>query len=83
MPQEPVSIASNILDFLTTFIPYSVIFGIFWKIIDAILKYANEGRDARTNELIQRATKPLSTNIDKLTESIWALERKINEDRNN
>lgn len=78
MPQQQdTQLTVQILDFLTTFIPYSVVFGIFWKIVDAVLKYASEGRDARTRELIAEATKPLETDIKDLTKSIWALSEKI------
>ena len=77
MPQEPVSLASNILDFLTTFIPYAVIFGIFWRVIDSVLKYASEGRDARTKDLIHEATAPMKDDLNGLTESIWALRDEI------
>lgn len=77
MPETSTNIASDLLDFLTTFIPYSVVFGIFWKIVDAVLKYASEGRDARTRELIAEATKPLETDIKDLTKSIWHLSEKI------
>lgn len=71
------NLATHVLDFLTTFIPYSVVFGIFWKIVDAVLKYASEGRDARTRELINQATEPLSKDIRSLTESIGALGQQI------
>ena len=67
----------KILDFLTTFIPYSVVFAVFWKVIDAVLKYASDGRDARTRELIAEVTEPLSKDIKDLTKSIWELGRKI------
>jgi len=77
MPSQSTDLTVKILDFITTFIPYSVVFGIFWKVIDAILKYATEGRDNRTKELIREATHPLSIEIKKLTESIWDLSRKI------
>jgi len=74
---ESANLASNVLDFLTTFIPYATVFGIFWKIIDAIFKYASDGRDARTKELISEATEPLSKDIRSLTESIGALGEQI------
>ena len=77
MPEQSTDLTLRILDFLTTFIPYSVVFGLFWKAIDAVMKYASEGRDARTKELIREATYPLSADIKKLTESIWDLSRKI------
>lgn len=77
MPEQTTTLAGSILDFLTTFIPYSVVFGIFWKVIDSILKYASEGRDARTKELIHEANAPLKEDIGKLTESIWALQGEI------
>lgn len=71
------TLAGHVLDFLTTFIPYSVVFGIFWKMIDAVLKYASEGRDARTRELISESTRPLERDIKDLTKSIWSLTEKI------
>lgn len=78
MPAESsTNIVKEILDFLTTFIPYFALFGGFWKLIDAIFKYASEGRDARTRELIAEATKPLETDIKELTRSIWSLSEKI------
>ena len=77
MQNEPSDLTIKILDFLTTFIPYSVVFGVFWKVIDAVLKYASDGRDARTRELIAEVTEPLSKDIKNLTESIWELGRKI------
>lgn len=77
MPEQQ-NLASSVLDFLTSFIPYSVVFGIFWKLIDAILKYASEGRDSRTKELIRQANEPLKEDINNLTESIWALKDEIN-----
>jgi len=77
MQNEPTDFTLKILDFLTTFIPYSVVFGVFWKVIDAVLKYASDGRDARTRELIAEVTEPLSKDIKDLTESIWELGRKI------
>jgi len=77
MQNEPTDFTLKILDFLTTFIPYSVVFGVFWKVIDAVLKYASDGRDARTKELIIEATEPLSKDIKDLTKSIWELGKKI------
>lgn len=77
MPEQSTNLAASILDFLTTFIPYSVVFGIFWKLIDAILKYASDGRDSRTKELIHEANAPLKEDINSLTESIWALKDEI------
>ena len=77
MPETSTNLAGNILDFLTTFIPYCVVFGIFWKIIDAVLKYASEGRDARTIELINQETKDLRTDMKDLTRSINILSDKI------
>ena len=77
MQNEPTDLTIKILDFLTTFIPYSVVFGVFWKIIDALLKYASDGRDTRTRELIVEATEPLSKDIKDLTKSIWELGKKI------
>jgi len=77
MQNEPTDFTLKILDFLTTFIPYSVVFGVFCKVIDAVLKYASDGRDARTRELIAEVTEPLSKDIKNLTESIWELGRKI------
>lgn len=77
MPDQTTNLAHDILTFLTSFVPYSVVFGIFWKIIDAVLKYASEGRDARTIELIKRETDPLANNIKDLTKSIWSLSEKI------
>jgi hypothetical protein len=77
MNDASTNLASDFLNFMTTFIPYSVIFGIFWKVVDAILKYASESRDARTRELIDEATKPLEKDIKDLTKSIWALSEKI------
>jgi len=77
MQNEPTDFTLKILDFLTTFIPYSVVFGVFWKVIDAVLKYASDGRDARTRELIAEVTEPLSKDIKDLTKSIWELGKKI------
>lgn len=71
------TLAAHVLDFLTTFIPYSVVFGIFWKIIDAVLKYASDGRDARTIELINQETKDLRVDMKDLTKSINILSEKI------
>lgn len=79
MPEPTITIAAQVLDFLTTFIPYSVVFGIFWKTIDAVLKYASEGRDSRTRTLIHEVTEPMNNNMKKLTESIWELSRKIDD----
>lgn len=78
MPEPSTSpLISQILDFITTFIPYTVVFGIFWKIIDAIFKYATDGRDARTVELINQETKDLRTDMKDLTKSINTLSDKI------
>lgn len=77
MPQQSTDLTIKILDFMTSFIPYSVVFGIFWKAIDAALKYASEGRDTRTRELISESTKPLERDIKDLTKSIWSLTEKI------
>ena len=77
MQEQPTDLTVKILDFLTAFIPYSVVFGIFWKIVDAVLKYASEGRDSRTRSLIHEVTEPMNNNMKKLTESIWELSRKI------
>jgi hypothetical protein len=77
MPEQSTPLITHILDFATTFIPYTVVFGIFWKLIDAIFKYASEGRDARTRELINQATEPLSKDIRSLTQSIGALGEQI------
>lgn len=77
MPVSNPNLAKEIIEFATTFIPYATVFGIFWKAIDAIAKYLSDGRDARTKELINEVTKPLSDNIDKLTKSIWELGNKI------
>ena len=77
MPEQSTNLAGSILDFLTTFIPYSAVFGIFWKLIDTIAKYLSDGRDARTKELIHEANAPLKEDINSLTESIWALKDEI------
>lgn len=77
MPEQSTDLTVKILDFFTTFIPYSVVFGIFWKLVDAVFKYASEGRDARTRELISESTKPLENDIKDLTKSIWSLTEKI------
>lgn len=77
MPEPSTNLAGEILDFITTFIPYTVVFGICWKIIDAIFKYATEGRDARTIELINQETKDLRTDMKDLTKSINILADKI------
>jgi len=77
MQNEPTDFTLKILDFLTAFIPYSVVFGVFWKVIDAVLKYATDGRDTRTKELIAEVTEPLSKDIKDLTKSIWELGKKI------
>ena len=77
MPAQSTDLTVKILDFITTFIPYSVVFGVFWKIIDAVLKYASDGRDTRTRELIAEVTEPLSKDIKDLTKSIWELGKKI------
>jgi hypothetical protein len=77
MPEDSVPIIKHVLDLATTFIPYTVVFGIFWKIIDAIFKYASEGRDTRTIELIDRETKDLRTDMKDLTKSINVLSSQI------
>ena len=77
MPEPSTNLASHILDFITTFIPYTVVFGIFWKIIDAIFKYATDGRDARTIELINQETKEMRMDMKDLTKSINVLSDKI------
>lgn len=77
MPEQSTDLTVKILDFFTTFIPYSVVFGIFWKIIDAIFKYASQGRDARTIELINQETKDLRVDMKDLTKSINVLSEKI------
>lgn len=77
MPERSTQVITSIMDLATTFIPYTVVFGIFWKIIDAIFKYASDGRDARTRDLIKQATEPLSEDIRSLTQSIGALGEQI------
>lgn len=77
MPEQSTDLTVKILDFFTTFIPYSVVFGIFWKLVDAVFKYASDGRDARTRELISESTRPLEHDIKDLTKSIWSLTEKI------
>lgn len=77
MAQAATDLTKEILDFLTILIPYASVVTIFWRIIDAILSYANAGRDARTKELIHEANAPLKDDIGKLTESIWALKDEI------
>ena len=67
----------EVLNFLEILIPYVTVLAVFWKVIDAILKYASDGRDARTKELISQATKPLENDLKELTKSIWALSEKI------
>ena len=66
-----------VLNFLEILIPYVTVLAVFWKVIDAVLKYASDGRDARTKELISQATKPLENDLKELTKSIWALSEKI------
>lgn len=78
MPQmTDTNATKEVLDFLTEFIPYSVILAGFWKLVDAIFKYASDGRDARTKELIHQANEPLKEDISKLTESIYELRDEI------
>jgi uncharacterized protein YggT (Ycf19 family) len=77
MPDTSTNLTKEILDFLTILIPYASVVAIFWKMIDAVLKYANDGRDARTRELIANATDPLSNDIRELTQSIGALGEQI------
>ena len=67
----------QVLNFLEILIPYVTVLAVFWKVIDSILKYANDGRDTRTRELIAQATQPLENDLRELTKSIWALSDKI------
>lgn len=77
MPDTSTNLTKEILDFLTILLPYGSAVVIFWKMIDAVLKYANDGRDARTKELISQATAPLENDLKELTKSIWHLSEKI------
>jgi uncharacterized protein YggT (Ycf19 family) len=77
MDETSTETTKEILDFLTILIPYASVVAVFWKMIDAVLKYANDGRDARTKELIANATEPLSNDIRELTVSIGALGEQI------
>lgn len=79
MPDHTTTIATDILNFLTTLVPYGAVVAMFWKGIDAVFKYASEGRDERTMKLIKGETAPLSDEIKELTKSIWALSKKIEE----
>lgn len=78
MPEQHTTVVAEWLNFFTTFIPYSAVVAIFWKIIDSILKYASDGRDSRTIELIRAENKPLAENIKELTKSIWELSKQVN-----
>ena len=75
--EDTKNLTTEVLNFLEILIPYVTVLAVFWKVIDAVLKYANDGRDARTKELISQATQPLENNLEKLTKSIWALTEKI------
>ena len=77
MPDTSTNLTKEILDFLTILLPYGSAVVIFWKMIDAVLKYANDSRDARTKELISQATAPLENDLKELTKSIWHLSEKI------
>ena len=75
--EDTKNLTTEVLNFLEILIPYVTVLAVFWKVIDAILKYASDGRDARTKELISQATKPLENDLKELTKSIWALSEKI------
>jgi len=77
MEDSTQNLTKEILEFLEVLIPYVSVVAIFWKMIDAVLKYANDGRDARTKELISQATAPLENDLKELTKSIWHLSEKI------
>ena len=77
MQDSTENLTKEILEFLEVLIPYVSVVAIFWKMIDAVLKYANDGRDARTKELIAQATQPLEKGLFELNKSIGALTEKI------
>lgn len=77
MPEQSTPVLKEVFDFLTSFLPYAAVVTIFWRGIDKIFEYANNGRDARTKELIGAANEPLKEDITRLTESIYQLRDEI------
>lgn len=54
-----------------------MIFALVWKGIDKVFKYFSEARDAELRKIVKDEMSPLSTAIDELRESIWALKNKL------
>lgn len=67
----------DILNFAQAVTPWFVLGGIFWRLIDRVVKYFAEGREAEMNKLIDAKTAPLTDAIDKLTHAVNELKFKL------
>lgn len=86
--QEPKHIMTwvDILNFAQSITPWFVLGAVFWRLIDKVVKYFAEGREAQFNDIVKTqitATvspeiKELREAIKDLTKSIGALEKKTN-----
>ena len=67
----------DILQFAQTITPWVVLGGVFWRLIDRVVKYFADGREAETNKLIDTKTAPLIRSIDLLTEAVNELKYRL------
>lgn len=68
-PQHPVG-WFEILQAFQNVTPWFVIGGILWRLIDRIVKYFADGREAEMNKLIDAKVSPLTEAIEKLTDAV-------------
>lgn len=78
MPLPPHEVSwYDILQFAQTITPWIVLGGVFWRLIDKVVKYFADGREAETNKLIDAKTAPLTTAIQHLTDAVNELKFRI------
>lgn len=67
----------DVLNFIGAITPWFVLGGLFWRLIDKVVKYFADGREAEMNKLIDAKTAPLTSAIDKLTDAVNELKYKL------
>ncbi|WP_373016076.1 hypothetical protein [Mucilaginibacter sp.] len=60
----------EILAFAQSVTPWFILGGVFWRLIDRVVKHYADGRAAEMNKLIDAKTDPLKISIDKLTDAV-------------
>lgn len=68
-PNHPIG-WFEILNLIQNITPWFVVGGLMWRLIDRVVKYFSDGREAEMNKLIDAKQEPLIQAIEKLTDAV-------------